>query len=329
MKSVKVTCLVLLVGLTCVGLALVAAAPGQQAPATQPSAASAGASNVPAPSSPATQLMPTKSAAPAAPGVTPADTQPASVGSAAPATPAATRPVLATSASPSTSRSPGPVGADNPAAAPADQAVQSNWQALQQQAKAADAALGISLNAAYPPPGSSGAADPEVQKWLEDAYKAETEQAQLLAKYAQTTDAKQKTEIKAELANVLQRQFDLQLQQREREVSEIEARVRNLREMIEKRKTARQSIVTNRLDQVLNELDGMGWVEPSAAMSGPYGPGRMSGPGVYGPRTGYPGVGYSSPFGASPAGRIRSQPAQPTVPSSTPAKSPGASNAPR
>ena len=36
MKSVKATYLVLFVGLTCVGLALVAAAPGQQAPSTAP-----------------------------------------------------------------------------------------------------------------------------------------------------------------------------------------------------------------------------------------------------------------------------------------------------
>jgi hypothetical protein len=215
------------------------------------------------------------------------------------------------------SRSAGPATAAEPAAAQADQAVQSNWQALQQQAKAADAALGASVNAGYVLPNPSGAADPEVQKWFEEAYQAETEQAQLLAKYAQTTDAKQKAEIKAGLAKVLQRQFDLQLQQREREVSEIEARVRNLREMIEKRKTARQSIVTNRLDQVLNELDGMGWVEPTGAMPGPYGPGSMPGRGVYGPR---------GPFsGPSPANRFRSGTTQPPVPTSKPARLPSTS----
>ncbi len=284
MKSVKVTCLVLLVGLTCIGLALVAAAPGQQATPTQPSVLSTGASSVPAPPSAATQPEPATSAAPAAPA----------------ATPAASRPVRVPIASSSRSGPAGRVTAAEPAPAQADQAVQSNWQALQQQAKAADAMLGSSLDATWAPGGYPGAADPEVAKWIAEAQKAEAAQGQLLAKYAQAADEKQRAEIKASLGKVLERQFDLQLQQREREVSQIEARVRNLREMIDKRSKARQTIVTGRLDQLLNEMDGMGWVGPSHAapggspIYGPYGPA-----GGYLP-SGYP-PGYRSRSAAEPA----------------------------
>ena len=252
MKSVKAACLVLLVGLTCVALALVAAAPGQQAPATQPSAVSGSGSNVPAPPS------------------------------------AATRPATGASAAAAISRS-----AEEPAAAqadleglsirppdPADEALARARNALRTLKQAQEVSEQEPLYQALDAeavrtgrgryPGSYG--DPETAKWMMEARKAEAEQEQLLAKYAQTTDEKQRAEIKASLAKVLERQFDLQLQQREREVSQIEARVKKLREMIEKRKIARQTIVTGRLDQLLNEMDGMGWVAPTDAMPGRYGP---------------------------------------------------------
>jgi len=227
MKSVKVTSLVLLVGLTCIGLALVAGAPGQQAASTDASAGTRSASGVPAPSSAGTQPTPDGNIR------------------------------RGTSATPAISRSAN-------AAVAADELF-----TLQppQPAKAADPFFGSSVNGAYAPAGYPPAADPEVGKWMVEARKAEAEQEQLLAKYAQTTDQKQRAEIKASLAKVLERQFDLQLQQREREVSAIEARVKKLREMIDKRSKARQTIVTGRLDQLLNEMDGMGWAAPTGPSS--------------------------------------------------------------
>ena len=108
-----------------------------------------------------------------------------------------------------------------------------------------------------------------------EAQKAEAEQGQLLAKYAQTTNAKERADIRANLAKVLERQFDLQQGQREREVSQIEARVKKLREMIQKRRIAQAGDRRHsRVDQLLNEVDGMGWVAPSGAgrsTQGPYG----------------------------------------------------------
>jgi hypothetical protein len=265
MKSVKVTSLVLLLCLACIGLALVAAAPGQQAASAPPTGGASAASGVPAPSGTGTARA-AGASAPAA----------ISRSAEAPAPAQADRDILSI-------RPPDP--ADQALAkARALQAltqpqVGGEQNSLQQLSDALNTAgTGGSYGGGGPYGGSSTKVDPELVKWMQEAQKAEAEQGQLLAKYAQTTDARQRAEIKAELAKVLQRLFDLQLQQREREVSEIEARVKKLREMIDKRKGAMQSIVTSRLEQLLNEVDGMGWVAPSHAapggspIYGPYGP---------------------------------------------------------
>jgi len=247
MKSLKATCLVLFVGLTCVGLALVAGAPGQQPATPAPSGGASTGTAVPAPAG------------------------------------AATTPTARAVAAPENNRFP---YAAEPAAARADMGVEALGQAQQLGAQNSLQQLDNALNSTrFAPPAGRGYGglnvDPEAaerEKWTGDVMGAETRQERLLAKYAQTADEKQRAEIKAELSKVLERQFDLQMQQREREVTQIEARVKKLREMIEKRKSARQTIVTGRLDQLLNEADGMGWVAPT-------GGGRMSrGPyGAYGP----------------------------------------------
>ncbi len=286
MRSIKVTCLVLLAGLTCLGLALVAAAPGQQAgqqePSTDPGAGTGSESSVPAPASAGRMRTAAESSGSA---------------SERPAAPAPDAEV---------------------GAAQADQALWASKRAQQ----ALNAALSDDpmIRSGYVSPGTAGrydpsysyggvtAADPEVAKWMEEGRKAEAEQGQLLAKFAQTTDEKQRAEIKASLAKVLQRQFDLQLQQREREVSQIEARVKKLREMIAKRNRARQTIVAGRLDQLVNEAEGMGWVAPTGPMSPSGSYQYYSRPGLNrgGASGGYPGKGSSdaAPAAAPPGGSI-------------------------
>jgi len=231
MRSVKVTCLMLLVGLTCVALALVAAAPGQQAPSTDPGAVTGIESSVPAPAS------------------------------------AGMRRTAAEASGSASERLAAP--ADGAGAVQADHFL---LEQLQQAAVLGEQNRLLPIYNASPYGSGMGvmgvlAADPEVAKWMKEVAKTEAEQGQLLAMYAQAADEKQRAEIKASLGKVLERQFDLQLHQREREVSEIEARVKKLREMIAKRNAARQTIVTGRLDQLLNEMDGMGWAAPSGPMS--------------------------------------------------------------
>lgn len=97
---------------------------------------------------------------------------------------------------------------------------------------------------------------------LEQAHsKLNREGESLASQYAEASDDAERQKIKAQLAEVVGRQFEVQQQIREDEVAQLEARVKKLRGLIEKRKEARQSIVGNRLDQLLRDAEGLGWAE--------------------------------------------------------------------
>jgi hypothetical protein len=183
---------------------------------------------------------------------------------------------------------------------------------------------------------------------LPEAWQAQQQIPGLLAKYAETTDEKERAKIKEELSKALEKLFDLQQQERGSEIADIEARVKRLRDMLDKRTKARQSIISNRLEQLIREAEGLGWVDPAAGgppgmmmgtMSGsgmmpyPSGPGMRpavgaGGSGVYGgPRMGIGGVmGPYGPVQATPTAppKASSEAAKP-APSTTPKKRSGSS----
>jgi len=99
--------------------------------------------------------------------------------------------------------------------------------------------------------------DPRLQ-----ARQAQSEQQRILGRYARSTGESERSGLKAALVMVLDQQFDLQQQERWAEIAAIEARVRRLREMLEKRNRARQTIVEERLAQLLREAEGLGWIAP-------------------------------------------------------------------
>lgn len=85
------------------------------------------------------------------------------------------------------------------------------------------------------------------------------ESESLASQYAEATDDEERQKIKAQLAELVGRQFEVQQQIREEEVAQLEARVKKLHDLIEKRKEARRSIVDQRLEQLLREAEGLGW----------------------------------------------------------------------
>ena len=124
---------------------------------------------------------------------------------------------------------------------------------------------------------------------------------QALARYQQTEDETERQAIKADLTTALERQFEIQQQRRMNELAEIENRVQKLRELIEKRNQAKQTIVSKRCDQLLSELDGLGWMSPAEGVPpagsegmpgmGMGAPGMMGGSGMMTPGGGMPGMG--------------------------------------
>jgi hypothetical protein len=69
----------------------------------------------------------------------------------------------------------------------------------------------------------------------------------------------EKTSATNEISQVLEKWFKRDLERRESQVSEIETRVKKLRDQIEKRKKAKDEIINLRVKTIVNEADGLGF----------------------------------------------------------------------
>lgn len=87
------------------------------------------------------------------------------------------------------------------------------------------------------------------------------------------TSESDKASNKAAIIAILGEQFDNDMEQRGKQIAELEKKVAALKEQIEKRKTARQRLIDLRLELLMNESEGLGfpssWQQPGAA-EGPY-----------------------------------------------------------
>jgi hypothetical protein len=107
-----------------------------------------------------------------------------------------------------------------------------------------------------------GQTDKEMAKLLNDEARHEQEASRLVQQYSHTEDDGERTKIRSKLSDVLDKQFDLQQKRRDLEIKRIEAQLKKVRELMQKRSDAREKIVKRRLDQLLQEADGLGWTPP-------------------------------------------------------------------
>jgi hypothetical protein len=68
-----------------------------------------------------------------------------------------------------------------------------------------------------------------------------------------------KDKLKAQLAETLEKQFDLRQKRHTTEIENLEAQVKKLKELVQKRQEARRDIINKRLDQLQREAEGLGW----------------------------------------------------------------------
>jgi hypothetical protein len=66
-------------------------------------------------------------------------------------------------------------------------------------------------------------------------------------------------EIKAQLGDILGRQFDLRQKRHALEIEGLEARIRKLRQLVQKRQENRAEIISHRLDQIVRDSQGLGF----------------------------------------------------------------------
>jgi predicted RNase H-like nuclease (RuvC/YqgF family) len=97
---------------------------------------------------------------------------------------------------------------------------------------------------------------------------------ELALKYAKSDKEEEKKDLRRKLADALSQQFDLHMQQQQKELEELEKQIADLRSLIRKRQDAKSSIVERRIDQLAQDAQGMGWTTgtPHWWSAGDFGP---------------------------------------------------------
>lgn len=119
----------------------------------------------------------------------------------------------------------------------------------------------------WPAGGVAAAASPDNELANQDRQ-LEQEVGALVRQLADAPDETQRDELKKKLIDSLEKQFDAQQNLRELEVTQIEARVQKLRELIRKRTDSRRRIIDNRYEQLLNDAEGLGWSSTGSGGAG-------------------------------------------------------------
>lgn len=81
----------------------------------------------------------------------------------------------------------------------------------------------------------------------------------LLRTYSPVLTAESQANFKKSLRAILIAQFDLQHKRRDEELKRIEKRLLDLRAKLTKRADAKTTIVDRRLEQLISDIDGLGW----------------------------------------------------------------------
>ena len=83
--------------------------------------------------------------------------------------------------------------------------------------------------------------------------------SQAVDKFKSAKNDAEKTSATNEISQVLEKWFKRDLERRENQISEIETRVKKLRDQIDKRKKAKDEIINLRLKTIINEANGLGF----------------------------------------------------------------------
>ena len=126
-----------------------------------------------------------------------------------------------------------------------------------------------------------GEPDAVLQAEQEALAEQENETQRLVSEYRQTEDEKERGWIAGELNKAIAKHFDIRQETRERELKQLEAQVRRLRELHDKRTKEKGQIVQDRVRQLLRDADGLGWGTDSDAndfLRSSYSPRRETAP---------------------------------------------------
>lgn len=106
---------------------------------------------------------------------------------------------------------------------------------------------------------SMPAEGPFVQKLNLDEVRHAHEAEALAKEFLSNLDSKKRAEIQAKLNEILGKQFDARQRRHKLEIEALEAQVKKLRELVNKRQESRDDIISRRLEQIVRDSQGLGW----------------------------------------------------------------------
>jgi hypothetical protein len=127
--------------------------------------------------------------------------------------------------------------------------------------------------------------------WHGTAFTPDQDPAHLAKQYVDSKKEDERREVRKKLTDVLTQQFDQQIQHQQKELEDLEKQIANLRSVLKKRVDAKSAIVERRIEQLLQDAEGLGWNAPGSpggpgpfggAYYKPYGP--MTAPAIKAPR---------------------------------------------
>ncbi len=95
--------------------------------------------------------------------------------------------------------------------------------------------------------------------------------ARLAEQYVKTEKESEKKELRQKMTEVLSQQFDQHLEHQQKELADLEKQIEELRATLKKRAGAKAAIVDRRVDQLIQDAEGLGWSGPG--IPGAFGPG--------------------------------------------------------
>ncbi len=95
--------------------------------------------------------------------------------------------------------------------------------------------------------------------------KQQSHSIELAKEYAKANRDDVKKELKKQLSDSLNKEFDQLAQHQQAELDELEKQVAELKIVLKKRKESRNTIVERRLEQLILDAEGMGWGSPKHA----------------------------------------------------------------
>jgi hypothetical protein len=103
------------------------------------------------------------------------------------------------------------------------------------------------------------AQDPELREKFKELMALEKKAREFAGQYRKAETEEEKKRAGGDLKSVLVKAFDLKLVTQEKGVQQLEKRLKELKELLEKRKAAREEIIQNRFDELTGKKKHLEW----------------------------------------------------------------------